>query len=43
MAMKVCYTVVNGEVLSENRGGVERDYLPDTQGNTIGLLDTRRR
>jgi len=35
----VCYTVVNGEVLSENRDGVERDYLPDTQGNTIGLLD----
>ena len=39
MAMKVCYTVVNGEVLSENRGGVKRDYLPDTQGNTIGLID----
>lgn len=32
----VCYTVVNGEVLSENRGGVKRDYLPDTQGNTKG-------
>ncbi len=39
MAMKVRYTVVNGEVLSENRGGVKRDYLPDTQGNTIGLTD----
>ncbi len=39
MAMKVRYTVVNGEVLSENRGGVKRDYLPDTQGNTIGLID----
>ena len=40
MAMKVRYTVVNGEVLSENRGGVKRDYLPDTQGNTIGLIDS---
>ena len=36
----VRYTVVNGEVLSENRDGVERDYLPDTQGNVIGLLDS---
>ncbi len=38
--MKVRYTVVNGEVLSENRGGIKRDYLPDTQGNTIGLIDS---
>ncbi len=27
MPMKVTYTVVNGEVLSENRNGVIRDYI----------------
>ncbi len=39
MAMKVTYTVVNGEVLSENRNGVIRDYVPDSLGSTIALLD----
>src|SRR5947207_2497373 len=39
MAMKVTCTVVNGEVLSENRGGVKRDYLPDPLGSTVALLD----
>ncbi len=40
MAMKACYTVVNGEVLSENRDGVKRDYIPDALGNTIALMDS---
>ncbi len=39
MAMKVTYTVVDGEVLSENRNGVIRDYVPDSLGSTIALLD----
>ncbi len=37
--MKVTYTVVNGEVLSENRSGVKRDYLPGPLGSTVALLD----
>ena len=39
MAMKVVYTVVNGEVLSENRNSVKRDYVPDPLGSTVALLD----
>ncbi len=39
MAMKVTYTVLDGEIISENRNGVERDYMPDPQGNTLALLD----
>lgn len=35
----VRYTVVNGEVLSENRNGTLRDYVPDPLGNTVALLD----
>jgi RHS repeat-associated protein len=33
------YTVVNGSIVSENRGGVIRDYLPNPLGNTLALLD----
>lgn len=40
MAMKVRYTVVDGEVLSELRGGVKRDYVPDPLGSTVALLDS---
>jgi hypothetical protein len=40
MAMTVRYTVLDGETMSENRGGVIRDYLPDALGNTIALLDS---
>src|SRR5579863_709759 len=40
MALKVRYTVVNGEVLSENRGGTIRDYVPDPLGSTVALLDS---
>jgi hypothetical protein len=40
MPMKVCYTVVNGVVRSENRSGVERTYSLDPLGNTRALYDT---
>ena len=33
------YTIVNGQVFSENRGGTKRDYVPDPLGNTVALLD----
>jgi RHS repeat-associated protein len=33
------YTVVEGELLSENRAGTKRDYLPDPLGSTVALLD----
>ena len=39
MPMKFRYTVIDGEVVSENRGGVERDYVPDPLGSTVALLD----
>ena len=35
----VRYTVIDGEVLSESRGGVKRDYVPDPLGSTVALLD----
>jgi RHS repeat-associated protein len=40
MAMKVVYTVLDGEVLHENRAGTKRDYVPDPLGSTIALLDS---
>ena len=36
----VRYTVMDGEVLSENRNGVERDYVPDPLGSTLALLNS---
>jgi len=33
------YTVIDGEILSENRGGTKRDYVPDPLGSTLALLD----
>lgn len=36
----VTYTVVNGELLSENRSGTKRDYVPDPLGSTVALLDS---
>jgi len=33
------YTVIDGEILSENRAGVKRDYVPDPLGSTLALLD----
>jgi RHS repeat-associated protein len=35
----VDYTVIDGEILSENRAGVKRDYVPDPLGSTVALLD----
>ncbi|MGC4044724.1 MAG: RHS repeat-associated core domain-containing protein [Armatimonas sp.] len=40
MAMKARYTVIDGEVVSELRGGVKYDYVPDPLGSTIALLDS---
>lgn len=36
----VNYTVVDGEVLSENRNGTKRDYVPDPLRSTVALLDS---
>lgn len=35
----VNYTVFDGEIVSENRDGVEHDYVPDPLGSTVALLD----
>lgn len=35
----VRYTAVNGRVLSENRAGTKRDYISDSLGSTIALVD----
>jgi hypothetical protein len=32
MAMGVVYTTVNGQIISENRGGVVSNYAPDNLG-----------
>src|SRR5438477_8650243 len=40
MAMRVRYTVIDGEVVCEKRSGVERDYVPDPLGSTVALLDS---
>lgn len=39
MSMSVVYSNFCGMVVSETRGGVERDYVCDTLGSTIGLMD----
>ena len=39
MPMKARYTVANGEVIAEKRGGVRKTYVPDPLGSTIALLD----
>ncbi len=38
MPMKVKYTVLDGEIISENRGGTISDYVPDSLGSTRFLL-----
>ncbi len=40
MAMSVVYTNFCGMLVSETRGGVERDYVPDTLGSTAALVDS---
>ena len=37
--MRVRYTVARGEVISELRNGVRKDYIPDPLGSTVALLD----
>jgi hypothetical protein len=39
MSMTVTYTTFNGQIISENRDGVIRDYVPDADGNTVALAD----
>jgi RHS repeat-associated protein len=34
------YTVIDGEVVHENRAGTERDYVPDPLGSTVALLNS---
>jgi RHS repeat-associated protein len=40
MAMSVVYGNFGGRIVSESRGGVERDYARDTLGSTAALLNT---
>ena len=39
MAMSVVYATINGQIVSENRGGVISYYVPDNLGSTVALLD----
>jgi hypothetical protein len=39
MAASVTYTVVDGEIIHETRGGVDRFYVPDILGSTAMLVD----
>jgi len=39
MAMTARYTVINGEIISEQRGSSRRTYVPDANGNTVALVD----
>jgi hypothetical protein len=36
----VSYLTIDGESVSETRSGVESDYVPDSLGSTIGLLNS---
>ena len=40
MAMAVVYTRFAGQIVSENRGGVTREYLSDPLGSTIALASS---
>ena len=40
MAASVVYTNFGGQIVHENRGGVERRYLADPLGSTIALTDS---
>jgi RHS repeat-associated protein len=35
----VTYTVIDGVIVHEDRDGVQRNYRPDTLGNTVALTD----
>lgn len=32
------YLVIDGEIISETRNGVEADYIPDPLGSTVALI-----
>jgi|GEM_PF-2857855 len=34
------YTVIEGEIVSENRSGVQSDYIPDSLGSTVALVNS---
>ena len=40
MAASVVYTNFGGQIVHENRGGTERQYVSDTLGSTIALTDS---
>jgi hypothetical protein len=40
MAMKTRYTVVQGEVVSDKRGGLRKCYVPNGISSTVALLNT---
>ena len=42
VAMKVRYTTIGGEIISEVRNGVRRDYVLDSWGSTVAPLDDTR-
>lgn len=39
MPMKVVVDTIDGEIVSETRNGVRKDYVPDPLGSTVALLD----
>ena len=40
MAMSVVYTTVNGQILSESRGGAVSHFVPDPLGSVVMVRDT---
>ena len=40
--MKARYTVLDGEILAQERSGVKHDYVPDPLGSVIALYDTNQ-
>jgi RHS repeat-associated protein len=40
MAMSVVYTTVNGQILSESRGGTVSHFVPDPLGSVVMVRDT---
>ena len=42
MPMKARYTVLDGEILAQERSGVKHDYVPDPLGSIVALYDTNQ-
>jgi hypothetical protein len=40
MAMTTRYTTIDGEIISQSRGGVEHGYIPDPSGSVVALQDS---